>query len=281
MTRRGNPLQSINLDSSLGTVFLSEQRDPELQYLIMLKTITPDYPNLGAALNRAETNRAFRFKSLAKAGRQLHALDEILAYTGELERYFTEAPKVSRIAFLLHRVHGDLATAVESFLSGFHKTVLDAMRDVMEIEFLMRDFAITPWHIEEWLTASPKIRHNKFRPAVLRQRYAASKERTASDMPEADDYRGHSGLIHVLPYENFIVGATPGEAADALGSIVCLYDIFEHARRFFAAVGQLSDRLELHCPTPESFLKVAPVVWQECQGLWEQVAPILEGPESE
>ena len=174
----------------------------------------------------------------------------------------------------------DFATAVEGFLSGFHKTVLDAMRDVMEIEFLMRDFVINPWHIEEWLTGSQKTRRDKFRSAVLRQKYAASKGRAAPDMPEATDYKGHSLLIHVLPHENPIVYAAPGEALDVIGSLVCLYDIFEHAHRLFAAVGHLSDRLELGCPTPERFLKVAPEVWQECQGLWERVAPILGGPET-
>ncbi len=259
---------------------MSEQRDAEFQYSVMLRTIAPEHANLVAALIRADQNRTLRLKALGQTGRQLRALDEILAYTGELERYFTEEPKVRRIAFLLRRVHGDFVTAVEGFLSGFHKTVLDAMRDVMEIEFLIRDFVIDPWHIEEWLTASPKIRHDRFRPAVLRQRYAASKGRTAPDMPEATDYKGHSLLIHVLPHENPIVWAAPGEAFDAIGSLVCLYDIFEHAQRLFAAVDQLSNRLEINCPPPERFLKVMPVVWQECQGLWDRVAPILGGPES-
>lgn len=262
---------------------MSQQRNSEFRYSNMLRTIAPEYSNLAAALMQAESNRTLRLKALGTTGRQLRALDEILAYIGELERYFVEEPKVCRIAFLLRRVHGDFATAVEGFLSGFHKTVLDAMKDVMEIEFLIRDFVIVPWHIEEWLIASQKIRHDKFRPAVLRQRYAASKGGTAPDMPEAADYKGHSLLIHVLPHENPIVGAAPGEALDAIGSLACLYDIFEHAHRLFAAVGDLSDRLELHCPTTDRFLKVTPVVWQECQGLWERVAPILPilgGPET-
>jgi hypothetical protein len=84
------------------------------------------------------------------------------------------------------------------------------------------------------------------------------------DLPEAIDYKGHSLLIHVLPHENPIVWAAPGEASDAIGSLVCLYDIFEHAHRLFAAVGHLSELLDVHCPTSERFLKVAPVVWQEC-----------------
>lgn len=259
---------------------MSNQHDSKFQYSMILRTIESEYASLTAGLMRAETNRELRLKALCTTGRQLQSLDEILAYTGELERHFTNESKVSRIAFLLRRVHCDFTTAVEGFLSAFHKTVLDAMRDVMEIEFLIRDFVIDPGRMEEWLTASEKIRYDRFRPAVLRQRYAAFKGRAAPDMPETTDYKGHSLLIHVLPHENPMVWAAPGEALDAIGSLACIYDIFIHARRLFAAVGNLSDRMELHCPTPERFLKVTPGVWKECQGLWERVAPILGGPES-
>lgn len=254
---------------------MSGREDFEPQYSTMLRAVGRECSSLARILTRAEGNRAIRLKALSTTGRQLRSLDEILTYTAELERWFLSEPKVSRIAFLLHRAHGDFATAIESFLSGFHKTVLDSMRDVMEIEFLFRDFAIDSCHIGEWLTASEKTRNDKFRPAVLRQRHAASKGQTAPNMPEAADYKGHSGLVHVVPYENPIVWATPGEALDALGSLVCLYDIFEHADRLFVVVGSLCRSLDLPFPHAEEFLKTAPSVREECERLWDLVEPML------
>ena len=252
----------------------------ELKYAAALKAAERDFPNLAGILSLAETSRAVRLKALSTTGRQLRAFEEILTYTKELEGYFRSEAKVSRVAFLLRRVHGDFATAIEALLSGFHKTVLDSMRDVMEIEFLLRDFTIQYSHIDEWLTASAKLRRDKFQAGALRQRYAASQGQPAPDMPEATDYRGHSMLVHVLPYENPIVWATPGKALDPLGSLVCLYDIFEHARRLFAAVWDLCIGLDLPYPNAKEFLKSAPAVWEECQKLWDQVAPMLGGPET-
>jgi hypothetical protein len=250
---------------------------PEGEYSAVLKIVCSEYPRLGSFLAGADANRRVRLTALGQSSRQLQALEEILTYVSELERYFIAEPRVARLAFLLHRAGGDFATAIEAALSAFHKTVLDAMRDVMEIEFLFRDFAMDPQRIDEWLTASERVRNNKFRPAILRQRYAASRGKTPPDMPEAIDYKGHSLMLHVLPYENPIVWAAPGEAHDPIGLLVCLYDIFEHARRLVGAVDIFCRALELSHPCSEHFLKVAPAVWAEAQQLWDRVAPMLGG----
>ena len=88
-------------------------------------------------------------------------------------------------------------------------------------------------------------------------------------------------LVHVLPYDNPIVWATPGNALDAVGSLVCLYDIYEHARRLFTAVDSLCGSFQLSYPDAGKFLKTAPEVWEECQKLWDRIAPLLGGPKAD
>jgi hypothetical protein len=251
--------------------------NPKGEYSTVLKSVSSEYPRLASFLAGADANRGTRLTALGQSGRQLQALEEILTYVGESERHFIAEPRLARLAFLLHRAGGDFVTAIEAMLSAFHKTVLDAMRDVMEIEFLFRDFAMDPQRIDEWLTASERVRHSKFRPAILRQRYATSRGKAPPDMPEATDYKGHSLMLHVLPYENPIVWAAPGDARDPIGLLVCLYDIFEHARRLVGAVDIFCQALELAPPRSERFFKVAPAVWAETQQLWDRVAPMLGG----
>lgn len=259
---------------------MTKSDEQSLSYTGELKAAERDLPVLVDILGRAETNRVERFKALSGKAGQLRALEEILTYTKELQIYFRSEEQVSQVAFLLRRVRGDFATAIEALLSGFHKTVGDSMRDVMEIELLFRDFTLNHGHISEWLTASEKLRRDKFQAGSLRQRYAASVGQAPGDMRDAIDYRGHSMMLHVLPYENPIVWATPSEARDAIGSLVCLYDIFEHAHRLFAAVNGFCDSFKLSYPAANEFLKSAPTVWEECQKYWDQVAPILGGSEA-
>ena len=259
---------------------MTKSDEQEFSYTAGLKAAERDLPVLVDLLSRAEANRVVGIKALSGTAGQLHALEEILTYIKELEIYFRSDEQVSQLAFLLRRIHGDFATAIEALLSGFHKTVLDSMRDVMEIELLFRDFTLHHDHISEWLTASEKLRRNKFQAGSLRQRYAASMGQAPGDMPEATDYRGHSMLLHVLPYENAIVWATPSKARDAIGSLVCLYDIVEHAHRLFAAVNGFCDSFKLSYPDAKEFLKSAPAIWEECQKHWDRVAPILGGSEA-
>jgi hypothetical protein len=259
---------------------MTKSDEQDFSYTAGLKAAERDLSVLVDLLSRAEANRIVRFKALSGTACQLRALEEILTYTKELEIYFRSEEQVFQIAFLLRRVYGGFATAIEALLSGFHKTVLDSMRDVMEIEFLFRDFTLHHGHISEWLTASEKLRRNKFQAGSLRQRYAASMGQAPGDMREATDYRGHSMLLHVLPYENPIVWATPSDARDAIGSPVCLYDIVEHAHRLFGAVNGFCDSFKLSYPDAKEFLKSAAAVWEECQKHWDRVAPILGGSDA-
>ena len=79
----------------------------------------------------------------------------------------------------------------------------------------------------------------------------------------------------MLPHENPIVWAAPGDASDPIGLLACLYDIFEHSRRLVGAVESFCGALELAHPRSEDILEVAPAVWAEAQKLWARAAPAL------
>ncbi|KIZ17579.1 hypothetical protein [Streptomyces natalensis] len=63
-----------------------------------------------------------------------------------------ETPELSKLAFIVERTHADFMTALEATLSGYFSVASDAMRDVLEIQYLLMDFAINPGHADDWLT---------------------------------------------------------------------------------------------------------------------------------
>ena len=82
-------------------------------------------------------------------GVRLKGYEELIGHLEDLERVFEKSRRLRSISFLVGRARGDFHTALEAALSGFHAVAFDAMRDVMEIEFLFREFYYEPNHIEE------------------------------------------------------------------------------------------------------------------------------------
>src|SRR6266536_812036 len=105
-----------------------------------------------AALQRAQQQRAHQAASLLH-GARFKGLDALLCRSSEAARGFEADPMLSRLAFLVTRSAADFETATEATLSGYLSVAVDAMRDVMEIENLLLDFAVSPAHIDEWLAA--------------------------------------------------------------------------------------------------------------------------------
>jgi hypothetical protein len=138
----------------------------------------------------------------------------------------------------------------------------------MEIEFVLRDFYFEPAHITEWLECSDKERNDRFRPAVLRQRYAARLGKQPKDLGEAADYKGHSLFLHVSPHLNPFGG--PGLVADnsPFGADSCFWELFEHARRVVHAFHflrrKVAPKLRVKSPAPRSLKKLR-LAWQQTQ----------------
>jgi hypothetical protein len=93
---------------------MTKSDEQNFSYTAGLKAAERDLPVLVDLLGRSEANRVVRFKALSGTAGQLRALEEILTYTKELEVYFRSEEQVSQVAFLLRRVHGDFATAIDA-----------------------------------------------------------------------------------------------------------------------------------------------------------------------
>ena len=239
-------------------------------YSAVLKDLETTRPCLYRYLKGADSNRAERLKHW-KSGIRLKGLEDLIVHLPEVAAVYERNRKLRHIAFLINRVHGDFVTAVEATLSGYHLVTFDAMRDVMEIEFLLRDFFFHPEHIDEWLTATDQRRLAKFRPAVLRQRHAARFGKQPQDLSESYDYSGHSKFLHVSPYSNPFgnVGLNVGDIAFAADS--GFWEMYEHGRRVLFAIHRLRRKLAKHLSSPlgpERGLKDFRNGWQTTQ-MWQ------------
>ena len=239
----------------------------------VLRALVSTHPKTVDHLSTAQSNREERLSRLS-SGARLKGHEELIAHLEELESVFEKSRRLRPIAFLVRRVRGDFHTAMEAALSGFHSVAHDAMRDVMEVEFLLREFYYEPKHIEQWVSCTPKERHDRFRPALLRQRHARRLGRQPQDVGEANDYRAHSMFLHVSPYPNPFRNPGLSDSTMSLANDSCFWEIFEHGRRVLLATHRLRRKVARHIKSPwglERGLKRFRDAWQrtqEMQAIW-------------
>jgi hypothetical protein len=194
-------------------------------------------PRLAAALQRAEARRAANVASLLH-GARFKGLEELLKNLDDLTGAFESDAGLSRLATLLARSMADFETAIEACLSGYLSVAVDAMRDVMEVENLLLDFAVNPAHIDQWLTATPKDLRNKFNPATVRRRLHEAGEGQYASSRDSADYRAHSAALHASPHRHPLIARgfllEEGFEGDA-----AFWELFEHARRLRLAIRRL------------------------------------------
>lgn len=136
----------------------------------------------------------------------------------------------------------DFETAIENALSGYLAVAMDAMRDVMEIENLLLDFAVDPRHIDRWLAADARTLRTTYSAAEVRNRLHVAQAGAYASSAEAPDYRAHSQSLHVRPGRHPI--AERGFSADSgWNGDAAYWEIFEHHRRIRIAIGQLTATL--------------------------------------
>lgn len=205
-----------------------------IPYLELLEELAWSHPRLTAVLQKAEHNRKNRLDML-KSGARLRGLEELLRELEVSESIFRETSQLRPAATLLRRAIGYYQIGVEASLSGLHSVVLDSMRSVMEIEFLLRDFAADANLLTEWLGATERERYKRFRPAVLRQRHAKRLGSKPEDMCEAVDYKAHSETLHVGPRPHPIAGVGIAGEVGFL-SDACFWEMYEHGRRLLWSI---------------------------------------------
>ncbi len=240
----------------------------------VLRELAETHPRTATHLSTAQSNREERLFRLL-TGARLKGYEELITHLEKLEPVFTMNRRLRGISFLIGRARGDFHTALEAALSGFHSVAHDAMRDVMEIEFLLREFYYEPQHIEQWVLCTPKERNERFRPALLRQRHANRIGKQSQDLAEASDYRGHSMFLHVSPYRNPFGGPGLGDSTMLFADDSCFWEIFEHGHRMLFAAHRLRRKIARHVKSPwglERGLKQFRDAWertQEMQAIWQ------------
>ncbi|MFJ3301415.1 hypothetical protein [Streptomyces bacillaris] len=197
-------------------------------------------PIAALALATADARRRRNLERLAGDIR-FTGINELLVRLSEVGKAFSETPDLSKVTFMVQRAHADFMTALESSLSGYFSVASDAMRDVLEIQYLLMDFGINPGHADEWLTTDEKGRMNRFSPAAVRKRLQAAGVVNFGDKAVSMDYKGHSMALHVSPVQlmNSGNGIVPEHSwLNEAG----FWEIFDHGRGLFRGLTLFIER---------------------------------------
>lgn len=200
---------------------------PDTNYKDLIAETNKVLPRVGTVLAAANAAREWNLRGYAN-GARLRGLEQLYEYLEKSHHLLTGSNWARDFAFLIARARTDFDVALESTLSGYVSGAFEAMRDVLEIELLLRDFTAFPDNAHEWLTASERDRSKRFRPAELRKRQKQIGHRWSES--DESDYRGHSVGLHVTPSNTPFSTKTSG-AQLLFGVDMAFWDIFDHARR--------------------------------------------------
>lgn len=245
---------------------MTDLMNEEPSYDDTVVRIKESAPRLALALQQAQQQRTRRSTGLV-GGARFKGIEELLEHLIALSERFASDQALNRLAFLVQRARADLETATEATLSGYVAVAADAMRDVMEIENLLLDFAVAPDHIDEWLTGDRKALVGKFAPARIRDRLHAAGEGQYAHSAESIDYRAHSAALHVSPYRDSV--ANRGFSTEqGWGGDAGFWEIFEHNRRLLRATQRLTGSLAPGSPADQLANRKLPDVedaWERTQ----------------
>ncbi len=109
------------------------------------------------------------------------------------------------LAVLLRRSLRESGRGIDAILSGDQQTLNDSARVFMEVEVLLREWAIDIDRMEQWLTLDADDRHRTFGFGKVLNRV---KQKLDVDdnlvMPERIEYQAHSANLHPSPNEDTI-----------------------------------------------------------------------------
>jgi hypothetical protein len=212
----------------------------------------------------------------------VEGIDDCLKYFEKMEAVFERHRRLRPAIILIRRLSGDFQSALVGLTVGSWKVVYDLMRDVFEIELLLRDFADDPTRFEEWFNSSDNDRWKRFSPILLRRRTAARLGVTVDQLTDSEDYRNHSSMLHVVPSEFPVVGWGLSKATILSSSHVCFWDVIEHAWRSSLCVHHFVTRatgsryVRIH---PTRFLRQLPALRRACRtAQWISMAATTAPP---
>ncbi|MDQ3692109.1 MAG: hypothetical protein M3464_00575 [Chloroflexota bacterium] len=229
--------------------------DPEVEKLLsgggyeeILDSLAIMHPRVAAILKRAQHNRNLKIRALFGNSR-LRGLEELIWFLETVRDEMERHPTLSRLAFLVERARADYEIGIEAMLAEMRDVVFNAMRDVMEIDYLLKDFTHEPAHIDEWLAMSPDKLLSKFMPGCLRKRQAKRLGIKPEELPTTKDYKGHSRFLHANPRSNPLgdkgVLSLPGSDAGPFQVDTSFWDMYRHGvdliltiRVLFTTIGE-------------------------------------------
>jgi len=245
-------------------------------YEVILDELAVTHPLVAGALKQAHTNRVNDLSALT-SGARLRGVEALLTWLSSMTDRFESSERLGPLTFLIKRVIADAQSALEATLAGYQGVAADAMRDVMEIELLLLDFATNPSHDQQWLTADAETRWQKFRPAKLRGRLkAAGVGRYAGEESDAD-YKAHSEAIHVSP-RSLPFGAK-GLTTDQWTRDAGFWELLEHGRRMIFAVHRLESSVagaDLQDPDTDPDLDAVRDAWERTQEMQSMYLALLQ-----
>lgn len=205
----------------------------------LLSSLDDRLPDLHRILKVAQEGRTQRLSQYVK-GVRLEGADELLRHLHLIERSLLDHGHENDMGFLVGRVTADFEIAIEAALTGIICVSYDAMRDVMEVEFLLCNFTAEPDQLDRWLHADQDTLKTEFSQNRLRQLKANRLGIDIRDLPEHTDYKGHSIALHVTPFRSPLTQKGFAEDSKLLfGADIAFWEIFHHARSFIFALYDL------------------------------------------
>ncbi len=237
-----------------------------------LQALSDSRPRLAQAIRRAQQNRDRNLRALF-GGARFAGLDELLSHLDVVHGAFKQLPALSPIAFLIERAIADWEVGADAALGGMLGVVSDSMRDVMEIELLLRHFIHVEAAMQDWLTCSDRDRKRRYAPGELRRLHAARLRTDPKDLAETADYSGHSIALHVTPIRLSIAARGIDAEGNGFNGDVCFWEMFFHAHRFLVVIdeiGRAKGGTEWVVPARETLTKLIDALnrTQEMQGLY-------------
>ena len=176
----------------------------------------------------------------------LQAVELLLGFLASASDLLASNSETCELHFLPTRVADDVRMALEGLLSGYLQISSDAMRDAMETELYIRDFALDPRQIRRWRDADEDTLNRHFRPNNLRQRQARALGVDVTEVPGATDYKAHSMLLHVRPPLRF--PRSPDAGHQAVNVLDALMEIMFHGVSTVEALVALFDAVGQSAP---------------------------------
>ena len=206
-----------------------------------LNRLQVEVPRAASPLISATQNRSRRLVSY-QGGARLRGLGQLLEYFDQAHNLYRGDSDLAPAALLIERLIADFETALEATLSGFPGVMSDAMRDTIEIECLLLDFAVNPEHLNEWHELADRERRRKFAPGEVRKRLEAEGVAEFSASPRGRDYSAHSAALHVTPKPLFVGRRGLEESPTNLWEDAGFWEMFEHGHRSLLALEALRVR---------------------------------------